>query len=40
MIDHPPGGHDDLANAVAGLVATLAAQSRKRTVMVGTYHVQ
>lgn len=21
MIDHPPGGHDDLANAVAGLVA-------------------
>ena len=20
-IDHPPGGHDDLANAVAGLVA-------------------
>jgi hypothetical protein len=21
-IDHPPGGHDDLANAVAGLVAT------------------
>lgn len=23
MIDHPPGGHDDLANAVAGLVATV-----------------
>jgi hypothetical protein len=23
-IDHPPGGHDDLANSVAGLVAELA----------------
>lgn len=23
MIDHPPGGHDDLANAVAGLVASI-----------------
>jgi len=40
MIDHPPGGHDDLANAVAGLVATLAAQRRKRKAMVGTYHFQ
>ncbi|MCC6001896.1 MAG: hypothetical protein JJU19_13700 [Pararhodobacter sp.] len=29
MIDHPPGGHDDLANAVAGAVALLAA-GRKR----------
>lgn len=25
MIDHPPGGHDDRANAVAGLVATIKA---------------
>jgi len=25
MIDHPPGGHDDLANAVAGLVAVVKA---------------
>jgi len=25
LIDHPPGGHDDLANAVAGLVATVKA---------------
>jgi hypothetical protein len=23
LIDHPPGGHDDLANAVAGLVASI-----------------
>lgn len=23
MIDHPPGGHDDLANAAAGLVASI-----------------
>jgi len=25
LIDHPPGGHDDLANAVAGLVAVVKA---------------
>lgn len=37
MIDHPPGGHDDLANAVAGVVATLAAQHRKPRILVGTY---
>ena len=29
IIDHPPGGHDDLANAVAG-VATVAATPRRR----------
>ena len=29
MIDHPPGGHDDLANAVAG-VCLLAGRRRKR----------
>ncbi|MGJ8588805.1 MAG: hypothetical protein ACSHXW_11675 [Yoonia sp.] len=28
MIDHPPGGHDDLANAVAGLVATSKKPAR------------
>jgi len=32
MIDHPPGGHDDLANAVAGLVTV--AQTRRNTVTV------
>ncbi|MEI4262347.1 hypothetical protein [Roseovarius sp. D0-M9] len=32
MIDHPPGGHDDLANAVAGLVTV--AQSRRGTLKV------
>lgn len=31
MIDHPPGGHDDLANAVAGLVATLKASRHVTT---------
>jgi len=25
QIDHPPGGHDDLANAVAGVVALCRA---------------
>ena len=30
MIDHPPGGHDDLANAVAGLVTV--AQARRNTL--------
>ena len=25
-IDHPPGGHDDLANAVAGVAAILTQQ--------------
>ncbi|GAB4153533.1 MAG: hypothetical protein Tsb009_29990 [Planctomycetaceae bacterium] len=28
IIDHPPGNHDDLANAVAG-VATVAAVERR-----------
>ncbi|WP_294609338.1 hypothetical protein [uncultured Roseovarius sp.] len=36
MIDHPPGGHDDLANAVAGVVAAVAAQRRRPTALVGT----
>ncbi|TQE98194.1 MAG: hypothetical protein FKY71_15125 [Spiribacter salinus] len=27
-IDHPPGGHDDLANAIAGLVATMTQRKR------------
>lgn len=29
MIDHPPGGHDDLANSVAGAVALCKRPSRK-----------
>lgn len=33
-IDHPPGGHDDLANAVAGAV-TLAATPRPRAIITG-----
>ena len=33
MIDHPPGGHDDLANAVAGLVTV--AQAPRMTVTQG-----
>jgi hypothetical protein len=28
-IDHPPGGHDDLSNAVAGAAAVVTAHSRK-----------
>lgn len=36
IVDHPPGGHDDLANAAAGaLLAALAAG--RRTVVVGNY---
>jgi hypothetical protein len=27
-IDHPPGGHDDLANSVAGLGSTIIAKPR------------
>jgi hypothetical protein len=26
-IDHPPGGHDDLINALAGLASTVLAKS-------------
>ena len=39
MIDHPPGGHDDLANAVAGAVALCKRQRAvSRTgVVVGLY---
>jgi len=28
IIDHPPGGHDDLANAVAGVAVVAATQRR------------
>jgi len=35
LIDHPPGGHDDLANAVAGVVTTAATPTR----MVGAFGV-
>jgi hypothetical protein len=30
-IDHPPGGHDDLANAVAGAAAVVTDHKRKHT---------
>jgi hypothetical protein len=33
IIDHPPGLHDDLANAVAGLVVTAAQPSRRLVVV-------
>ncbi len=33
-VDHPPGGHDDLANAVAGVVATLRAEGQGLAVVV------
>lgn len=29
LIDHPPGGHDDRANAVAGVVALLGSDKRR-----------
>jgi hypothetical protein len=29
LIDHPPGGHDDLANAVAGVAVVAATPTRK-----------
>lgn len=32
IIDHPPGGHDDFANAVAGEVALHATPARKAQV--------
>lgn len=31
-VDHPPGGHDDRANAAAGVVAHLSARRRNRPV--------
>lgn len=40
-IDHPPGGHDDRANAVAGLVAVSSAHqpnTSKTTVMSGGHY--
>lgn len=32
QIDHPPGGHDDLANAVAGLVAICRTKQQAKAV--------
>jgi len=37
IIDHPPGGHDDRANAAAGLVAKLATESAAPEAIFGTY---
>jgi hypothetical protein len=36
-IDHPPGAHDDVANAAGGVLTMIAAGSRARTVQVGHY---
>lgn len=36
MVDHPVGGHDDLANAAAGALVLVASATR-RTVSVGSY---
>lgn len=33
-VDHPPGGHDDHANACCGVLALLAAQSRQVAYMI------
>ncbi|MER8979453.1 terminase family protein [Mesorhizobium sp. M0870] len=35
IVDHPPGGHDDLANAVAGAL-TMASSAAKAIVLVGS----
>lgn len=32
IIDHPPGGHDDRANAVAGLVSLMGSDKRRQNV--------
>lgn len=37
-IDHPPGGHDDLANAVAGVVANLCTKAVKAMVLMKARH--
>jgi hypothetical protein len=37
-IDHPPRGHDDLANAVAGALLAAHASNRDR-IRLGTYHM-
>jgi hypothetical protein len=36
-VDHPPGGHDDVANAVAGALLTAADAARRAGVIVMTY---
>ena len=35
VVDHPPGGHDDLANAAAGAL-TMASSAARSVVLVGT----
>jgi hypothetical protein len=36
-IDHPPGGHDDLANSVAGLAGLLIRKAEPQPALFGTY---
>ena len=36
-IDHAPGSHDDLANAVAGVLVQVSARSRVPVATVGTF---
>ena len=38
-IDHPTGGHDDRANAVAGVVSLLADHRQNRPAVFGTYGI-
>lgn len=36
VVDHPPGGRDDVANAVAGVVVTVTGKRRIATALPGT----
>src|SRR5262245_66577756 len=35
LVDHPPGGHDDCANAAAGALVLAAAAARREVVAFG-----
>src|SRR5262245_52888262 len=35
LVDHPPGGHDDVANAAAGALVLAAAHARREVVAFG-----
>jgi hypothetical protein len=36
-IDHAPGSHDDVANAVAGVLNIVAGRSQRREISIGSY---
>jgi hypothetical protein len=36
-IDHPPHGHDDLANVIAGLIGLCVRRPQAATALVGSY---